>query len=259
MRSVLITGCSSGIGKACVDLFSKKGWHVIATMRSLHPHEWPLNVRVLQLDVTDKESIEKAIKKAGQIDVLVNNAGMSVVGAIESSSKYQIEEIFDTNVFGLVEVTKAVVPQMRERNKGVVINISSTVGKSVSALSGYYCATKHAVEAISEALWHELSRTNVKVKIIEPGFTKSSLHNKGKKSDIIVPFYDKKIDDKIRRLKEITHCASALSVARCIYNAATDGKRKLRYQPDYQSKKKILKSKYVPDYFLLKEANKKYR
>ena len=175
-QTVLITGTSSGIGKATAKFFHNKGWNVVATMRSpekeeeLHSLE---NVLVLRLDVTDTDSIGKsvnqAIEKFGKIDVVVNNAGYAVAGVFESASKESIDRQFAVNVTGLIDVTQAVLPHFRKNRSGVFVNISSMGGKVTFPLLPLYHATKFAVEGFSESLSYELAPFGVKLKIVEPG------------------------------------------------------------------------------------------
>ncbi len=263
MKTIFITGASSGIGKACVDLFAEKGWNVVATMRKpIVDHRE--HVLILPLDVTDKKSISVAVKKAedhcGSIDVLLNNAGYGQLGAIESISDKQMREIFETNIFGLVNVTSVVLPKMRDRNKGIIINVSSVVGKITSPLSGYYCATKHALESISESLWHELSITNIKVKIIEPGFTKTNFHSSRMvRGEITIPLYEKKIEQKGMHVEQFKHPDTSAQVARTIYKAATDGGKKLRYATSNRAKFHLFVRKILPDRIFLYLINKRYK
>jgi len=175
-KTILITGASSGIGKATAELFQKNGWNVIATMRNpeagadLAALE---NVLVVALDVTDSASIttavEAGIAEFGAVDVLLNNAGYGAYGPLENFDMDRIRRQFDTNVIGLLEVTKALLPHMRGRKSGTIVNVSSIGGQMTFPLGSLYHGTKFAVEGISEALHFELEPLGVKVKIIEPG------------------------------------------------------------------------------------------
>jgi len=175
-KTVLITGASSGIGKAAAKLFREKGWNVSATMRN-PANEKELtkieNMLCIELDVTKPDTIIKAvsetIKKFGGIDVVVNNAGYAILGPFEAASSEQVRQQFETNVIGLMEVTKAVLPHFREKRSGIIINISSVGGKMAFPLYSLYNSTKWCVEGFSEGLQFELEQLNVRVKIIEPG------------------------------------------------------------------------------------------
>ena len=170
---VLITGCSSGIGRELSLLLTDKGYNVAATARDVNTlKDLPATLK-LPLDVTDRESISQAvnqvISKFQRIDILVNNAGFSVRGAMEEIHLESMKSMFDVNVFGMVNVIQAVAPEMRRNQNGKIINIGSISGKFTQPINGAYCASKHAVEAISDALRYELHNHNIQVTVIEPG------------------------------------------------------------------------------------------
>ncbi|MCB5198464.1 SDR family oxidoreductase [Loktanella sp. TSTF-M6] len=179
MSTILITGASSGIGKATALRFQSEGWNVIATMRD--PSVSDLgeldNVLVTWLDVTEPASITEAIHagtdRFGSIDVLLNNAGYGAYGPLEAFSTDRIRRQFDTNVIGLLEVTKAVLPQMRARRAGTIVNISSIGGQITLPLGTLYHGTKFAVEGLSEALHYELEPLGIRVRIVEPGMIRT--------------------------------------------------------------------------------------
>lgn len=175
MPTILITGASSGIGKATALRFHAEGWNVIATMRDPATSDFAEldNVLVTRLDVTDPASIIAAvtagIDRFGAIDVLLNNAGYGAYGPLEAFSTDRIRRQFDTNVIGLLEVTKAVLPHMRTRRSGAIVNISSIGGQVTFPLGTLYHGTKFAVEGLSEALHYELEPLGIRVRIVEPG------------------------------------------------------------------------------------------
>ncbi|WP_431209873.1 SDR family oxidoreductase [Puia sp. P3] len=180
-KTVLVTGASSGFGRETVRLFANKGWNVIATMRSPEK-ETELSglegVKVVRLDVTDKTSVRAAIdagvREFGGIDVLVNNAGYGAFGALEAAPEEVIRQQMDVNLFGLIEVTKAVLPGMRARKSGVIINVSSIGGRLTFPFSSLYHATKFAVEGLTESLQYELNPLGIRLKIVEPGGYKTN-------------------------------------------------------------------------------------
>ncbi len=172
-NTILITGTSSGYGKAIAELFLARGWNVVATMRRPDATRFTgdtSRLRVLPLDVTDGESIAAAIEAAGPIDVLVNNAGIGMVGAFEATPMSAIRTIFDTNSFGVMAMTQAVIPQMRTRQSGTIINVTSTVTLASFPLAAAYTASKQAIEGFTGSLAHELGHFNIGVKLVEPGY-----------------------------------------------------------------------------------------
>jgi NAD(P)-dependent dehydrogenase (short-subunit alcohol dehydrogenase family) len=171
MKTVLITGCSSGFGLATAHYFLARDWKVIATMRT--PNEALFtaseNLRVLALDVTDPGSIQQVVQAAGPIDVLVNNAGIGLLGALEGCSMQGIRDIFETNTFGTMAMIQALLPQFRQRKAGVVINVTSSVTMKSLPLLSVYTASKAAVNAFTESLALELEPFNVRVSLVLPG------------------------------------------------------------------------------------------
>ncbi len=173
-----ITGCSTGFGKELAKLVLARGWRAVVTARQLDSLKELVsgneeNALAVQLDVTDRSQISQAVQQAdekfGRIDVLVNNAGYGYLAAVEEGEEDQIRAIFETNFFGLVALTNAVLPGMRKRRSGHIVNLSSLGGLVSFAATGYYHATKYAVEGISESLSIELAPLGVKVLIVEPG------------------------------------------------------------------------------------------
>jgi NAD(P)-dependent dehydrogenase (short-subunit alcohol dehydrogenase family) len=170
MKTVLITGCSSGFGLETARYFLEREWNVIATMRTPREDVLPRSdrLRVLALDVTDPESVRNAVD-AGPIDVLVNNAGIGVLSALEGISMETVHEVFETNTFGTMAVTQAVLPQFRERKEGVIVNVTSSVTLKSLPLLSVYTASKAAVNAFTESLALELQQFNVRVRLVIPG------------------------------------------------------------------------------------------
>lgn len=171
MKTVLITGCSSGFGLETARYFLERDWKVIATMRTPREDVLPRSphLRVLPLDVTDAQSIGKTFEAAGPIDVLVNNAGIGLLGTVEGISMDTIRELFETNTLGTIAVTKAVLPQFRQRKAGVIINVTSSVTMKSLPLLAAYTASKAAVNGFTESLALELGQFNVRVHLVLPG------------------------------------------------------------------------------------------
>jgi NAD(P)-dependent dehydrogenase (short-subunit alcohol dehydrogenase family) len=238
-KTILITGASSGLGKETAKLFQREGWNVIATMRQPQSEtELNLleNVLVTRLDVLDLDSIDTAVKKGietfGKIDVLVNNAGYGAYGPLESFSRAKIVRQFDTNVIGLLDVTKALLPHFRGNSSGTIINISSIGGKMAFPLGALYHGTKFAVEGISESLKYEVAEFGGKVKIIEPGaistdFTGRSLDFSNDETQAEYQAFIEKIMSGMQSFFQNASPASV--IANVIYQAATDDSTRLRY------------------------------
>jgi NAD(P)-dependent dehydrogenase (short-subunit alcohol dehydrogenase family) len=169
MARILITGCSTGIGRATAVELATRGHDVIATARRVDSLRDLDAVERFALDVTDETSIMKALGACGHVDVLVNNAGLGLRGPIENVPLPDVQGLFDTNVYGPVRLIQAVLPRMRNAGEGVIVNVTSLSGRVSSPLAGYYSASKHALEAISEALHYEVGHFGIRVAIIEPG------------------------------------------------------------------------------------------
>lgn len=238
-KTVLITGASSGFGKETAKLFQKKGWNVIASMRSpekeseLNQLE---NVLVVRLDVQNSDSIKAAVEagvgKFGTIDVLVNNAGYGLMGVFESATSEQIQNQFEVNVLGMMQTTQAVLPYLRKNGKGAIVNISTFGGITAMPFTTLYSASKFAVEGFSEALSHELYKLNIGVKIVEPGGVHTNFRNG---LDVIkndIEEYNPLMTTFFSRYATPTEHlpkANPEDVAETIYQAATDETAKLRY------------------------------
>lgn len=239
-KTILITGASSGIGKATAKRFHKAGWNVIATMRSPEV-EQELNqlekVHVTRLDVLDLKSIQSAIAegitKFGQIDVLANNAGYGAYGPLEATPIEKIRRQFDVNVIGVFAVTQAILPYMRAKRSGVIVNISSIGGKITFPLGSLYHGTKFAVEGLSESLHFELLPIGVSVKLVEPGMVKTDFAGRSFdfNNDPSLAEYQPLVQSLFAALGPMTEMASSPDLtADIIFQAATDGKDRLRYE-----------------------------
>lgn len=256
-KVILITGASTGIGKETAKLFQSKGWNVIATMRKPE-NETELNtldnVLVTRLDVLDVASIQKAVNdgiaRFGKIDVLVNNAGYGAYGPLESFSREKILRQFNTNVIGLLDVTKALLPHFRQNKGGVIINISSVGGKITFPLGALYHGTKFAVEGISESLNYEVEQFGGKVKLVEPGSIATDFAGRSFdfSNDESLSEYQLIVGKIMAALPTMVANASPSSVvAEVIYEAATDGKNQLRYIAGEDAKVWIANRKQLDD------------
>ena len=237
-RTVLITGSSSGIGKTTAQYFSEKGWNVIATMRSPQAVEdlgAVPNVLVARLDVQDGASISAAIEagiaRFGKIDALINNAGF---GLFETTPLQKIQEQFDVNVFGVMNVTRAILPHFRHNKSGTILNIGSGAGVFGLPMLSLYCASKFALEGFIEALSYELASPNIIVKMLEPGVVSTNFGKRSQEEAMrndSIPDYNDFVVRTAALFASLraSRSASELGVAEVIYRAATDGTNQLRY------------------------------
>ncbi|AKT42500.1 SDR family oxidoreductase [Chondromyces crocatus] len=241
-KTVLITGSSTGFGKAAAKRFASEGWNVVATMRSPGAETELVDrddVLVTRLDVSDRESIAQAISagigRFGRIDALINNAGYGLHGIFEETPRAKVQEQFDVNVFGVMDVTRAMLPHFREQKGGVIVNISSGAGVFTLPMLSLYCASKFALEGFSEALSYELASQNIVVKIVEPGGVTSTRF--GDRSgaeaaqnaaiDAYAPFVAG-ANELFAGLRG-QRLASSEEVAEVIFRATSDGTNQLRY------------------------------
>lgn len=239
MKTVLITGSSTGIGRATAKYFQSKGWNVAATMRKPDEELELVNLENTicpRLDVTDRKSIDEAISKTldvfESIDVVVNNAGFAVVGPFEATTEEDIHKQLNVNVVGLMNVIKGVLPSMRKKKSGTIINISSVGGRMAFPLYSLYHTSKWAVEGFSESLRYELDTQGITVKLVEPGPIKTDFYDRS--MDIVenegLNNYDEFVNLIMPNLKDFGEAGSPPEdVAKVIFKAATDGKSKLRY------------------------------
>ena len=240
-KTILITGASTGIGRATAIFFQKKGWNVVATMRTPE-NEKELNklenVVVKKLDVQDMNSINNAIQQGiavfGKIDVLLNNAGYGLMGSFESISRESIQRQYDVNVFGLFDVTRALIPHFRANRSGVIINVSSVGGRITLPVTSIYHSTKFAVEGFSESLQYELEPLGIQVKIVEPGaiatdFGSRSLDFQHNPELTDYNAYIEKIMNVFNTMMDPNNMSTSESVAEVIFAAATENNDQMRY------------------------------
>jgi NAD(P)-dependent dehydrogenase (short-subunit alcohol dehydrogenase family) len=268
-KTVFITGTSSGIGLLSALEFYEKGWNGIATMRYPETRNTLLHEKglpdLVHLDVTDEPSIQAAIQytleKYKTIDVLVNNAGYAAYGPFEATTPAQIKKEYDTNVLGLMAVTRAFLPVFRKQNGGTIVNVASMGGRLGFPLYSIYNSTKFAVEGFSESLRYELAPLNINVRLIEPGVIKTDFYDRsldrGDTSGLGGAY-----DDFIRRAKKsmsdtfIQQGSEPEVVAREIYRAATDSGSRLRYPVGTDAKAVRVARWLLPDGLLFRLIEK---
>jgi NAD(P)-dependent dehydrogenase (short-subunit alcohol dehydrogenase family) len=232
--TVLVTGASSGIGRATAKLLAGCGYRVFGTSRNPHHAEGIPGVTILPVDVRSDESVKELVEtvrsQAGAIDVLVNNAGYALGGALEETPLEAAKAQFETNYFGVVRMVNAVLPLMRGSRHGHIVNVSSLVGRAAIPFLGHYSASKHALEAYSEALSHELKPFDIHVSLVEPGFTRTGLEAHGEYSAQPIPDYEPWRRQMLASVKDSVEAAQQpLEVARTIVRAIESRKPKLRY------------------------------
>ena len=234
MKTVLITGASSGYGLETARHFHAQGWNVIATMRTPRKDVLPESPRmqVLPLDVTDAASIAAALALCGPIDVLVNNAGIGLFGASEATPMATIREIFETNTFGVMAMTQAVLPAFRKRRTGVIVNVTSSAVLAPMPLVAPYTASKTAIEGYTASLALELEAFNIRVKLVQPGYgpTTRFTSNAGQRLEGLVTEPYAPLAQRIfASLSDMPAVTREADVAQAVWQAATDGTSQLRY------------------------------
>ena len=250
MRIAIVTGASTGIGRATAETLARNGYRVFGTSRTIK-NGGPADVEMLICDVTDQQSVDgliaQVLAEAGQIDLVVNNAGLGLVGAGEESSIQQAQALFDVNVLGVIRVINAVLPSMRQRGSGRIINVSSALGLIPAPFSALYAATKHAIEGYSESLDHELRGFGIRVSLVEPGFTRTAMENNSLEADAPLSDYAE-IRTKMFALniESLAKGDDPSVVAQTISRAAGDNPPRLRYPAGKTAKQISLLRRLVP-------------
>lgn len=232
---VVVTGVSSGIGRAAAAKFATQGCQVFGTVRNASKVQPIPDVELVEMDIRSEASVEDGVQtiiaRAKRIDVFVNCAGVTLLGSTEETSITEAQSLFDTNVFGILRTTKAVLPHMREQRSGRIVNISSVLGFLPAPYMGLYSASKHAVEGLSETLDHEVRGFGVRVALVEPSFTKTNLDINSPQTSLRIPAYDKERGVVSQAIQSNVHKAPEPDgVATTIVDAAL-GAWKMRRTP----------------------------
>ncbi|UHO40440.1 SDR family oxidoreductase [Chryseobacterium capnotolerans] len=235
MKTIFITGASTGLGKATAQLFQQKGWKVIATMRNPEAASDLTaldNVTVLPLDVTNPEQIRAVVNQSlelGDVDVVFNNAGYGLLGPLEALNDDQIVRQLNTNLLGTIRVTQAFTPYFREKKKGMFISTTSIGGLMAFPLNSIYHATKWALEGWSESMAFELNKFGIDIKTVSPGGIKTDFVSRSLDS-ASSPAYEEMINSLYSAMEGMMEAASTPEqIAEVVYEAATDNKKQLRY------------------------------
>jgi NAD(P)-dependent dehydrogenase (short-subunit alcohol dehydrogenase family) len=234
MKTVLITGCSSGYGLATARHFLDRGWRVVATMRTPRADLLPRSDRliVLPLDVTDPASITHAVEAAGAIDVLVNNAGIGLMGAFEATPMATTREVFETNTFGPMAMVQAVLPGLRLRRAGTIVNVTSSATLAPFPLVAVYTASKTAIEGFTESLALELRPFDVRVKLVEPGYgpdTRFAENGGARMAGLFPDAYAGYAQSVFAGFSELAAVTQPADVAEAVWRAAHDETERLHF------------------------------
>lgn len=234
MQTVLVTGSSSGYGLETARHFLAQGWNVIAAMRTPRADLFPRSdrLRVVRLDITQPEQITAALAEAGPIDVLVNNAGIGLMGAFEATPMATTREVFETNTFGAMAMTQAVLPAFRERRSGVIVNVTSSATLAPMPLVAVYTASKAAIEAFTASLAFELEAFDVRVKLVEPGYcpdTRFASNGQPRMEGLFPEPYAPFVNGVFAALGQPSAFTKPSDVADAVLRAATDTSGTLRF------------------------------
>ncbi len=263
-KTAFITGASSGIGKAAAVALSKAGYRVIGTSRKAVPGEVRNGIRMVACDVTSDASVAEAVALAhaelGHIDVLVNNAGYALSGAAEESSIDQVRALFDTNFLGVVRVTNAALPIMRQQGHGRILNIGSVLGLIPGPYGAYYSASKHALEGYSESLDHEVRQFGIRVAVIEPWATKTAIEANSPQGDRPVAAYAQtKAGYQAAFDAAMAAGDTPEAVASTILGAVRDKTPQLRYPSGKAARDTSFARRFLPRGFFDKTLRKQFR
>ena len=234
-KVVIVTGVSSGIGRAAATKFVEKGCRVFGTVRNTATAQPIPGVELIEMDIRDEASIERGVEtviaQAKRIDVIVNSAGVTLLGATEETSVAEAQTLFDTNLFGLLRTTRAVLPYMREQRAGRIVNVSSVLGFLPAPYMALYSASTHAVEGLSETLDHEVRQFGVRVSLVEPSFTRTNLDLNAPQTASRIPAYTKELSVVSHAIQQnVQKAPEPDGVATTIVDAAL-GAWKMRHTP----------------------------
>jgi short-subunit dehydrogenase len=256
----LVTGASSGIGLATARALRREGYSVFGTSRKAMA-DTPDGAAMLVCDVTDESSVQslvdEVLRRAGRIDVLVNNAGIGLLGGAEESSAIQAKALFEVNVFGVVRLTNAILPVMRRQRSGRIINLSSILGLIPAPFNALYAATKHAIEGYSESLDHEVRTQGIRIVLVEPGVTRTSFEENITKPDHPLSVYDSVRANAETLMREIIETGDAPEVvADMVVQAANAASPKRRYTAGKMAGQVRFMRRFLPESFVDRNLRK---
>jgi len=262
-RTAIVTGASSGIGRATAEALARAGYTVFGTSRRAISNG-PAQVSMLTCDVTDGDSVSALVAtvlaQTGRIDLLVNNAGVGMLGGAEESSVAQVQSLFDVNLFGVMRMINAVLPSMRRRGQGRIINIGSILGLVPAPYSAHYSAVKHALEGYSESLDHEVRAFNIRVSIIEPAYVRTVFDQNGIEPDSVLKEYDQARAGVEALLRDVMPKADRPEVvADVVVKAATDARPRRRYTAGKAARQVSMLRRFAPAEMFDKTLRKQFR
>ncbi|WP_457155362.1 oxidoreductase [Mesorhizobium sp. P5_C1] len=262
-KTAVVTGASSGIGRATAEALVRAGFTVFGTSRR-KASNGPDGVTMLVCDVTDGEAVaalvSTVLSQTGRIDLLVNNAGVGLLGGAEESSVAQVQSMFDVNLFGVMRATNAVLPSMRGRGQGRIINIGSVLGLVPAPYAAHYSAAKHALEGYSESLDHEVRAFNIRVSVIEPAFVRTVFDQKGIEPDSLLKEYDLARAGVDALLRDVMPKADRPEVvAEVVVRAATDARPRRRYTAGRAARQVSILRRFAPAAIFDKSLRKQFR
>ncbi|UVK49552.1 oxidoreductase (plasmid) [Mesorhizobium sp. AR07] len=262
-KTAVVTGASSGIGRASAEALARAGFTVFGTSRRTVGNG-PDGVTMLSCDVTDGDSVSALVStvlaQTGRMDLLVNNAGVGLLGGAEESSVAQVQALFDVNLFGVIRMTNAVLPSMRQQGEGRIINIGSILGLVPSPYSAHYSAVKHALEGYSESLDHEVRAFNIRVSVIEPAYVRTVFDQNGIEPDSVLEEYDQARAGVEALLRDVMPKADRPEVvADVVVKAATDSRPRRRYTAGKAARQVSMLRRFAPAEMFDKTLRKQFR
>ena len=262
-KIAVVTGASSGIGRATAEALVRAGFTVFGTSRR-KASNGPDGVTMLVCDVTDGEAVaalvSTVLSQTGRIDLLVNNAGVGLLGGAEESSVAQVQSMFDVTLFGVMRATNAVLPSMRGRGEGRIINIGSVLGLVPAPYAAHYSAAKHALEGYSESLDHEVRAFNIRVSVIEPAFVRTVFDQNGIEPDSLLKEYDLGRAGVDALLRDVMPKADRPEVvAEVVVRAATDARPRRRYTAGRAARQVSILRRFAPAEIFDKSLRKQFR